>query len=98
LTAGQRFERSIVYNSSKLSADWIVERPRINDTVTNLAWFGQVMFTDISATVGNSTRGLQSFSYIRVSMRDGQGNLLVSVSSFSGQAMDSFNVTFLSPN
>lgn len=95
LSSGQRFELSTTYNSSRLSADWIVERPRINDTIASLAPFGQVAFTDITATVGNSMRGLQSFSFVRVSMRDSQNKPLVSVSTFSGQTKDRFNVTFL---
>ena len=94
LTTGQTFHQIVNYASSMLSAEWIVERPTINNAITSLAPFREVMFTDLVATIGNVSKGITSFSFIRVTMHGGQNNPLVLVSPFSGQTNTDFNVTY----
>jgi hypothetical protein len=46
VTRGEHFEKIVVYNSSRLTAEWIVERPNVNDAKSTLADFGNVTFTE----------------------------------------------------
>ena len=94
-TNGQHFQQNVHYASSMLSAEWIVERPTVGNEVTSLALFGQVTFTNLSAKIGNVAKGIDSFTFLKVTMRDSQNNPLVSVSAFSGQSSSSFNVNYL---
>jgi hypothetical protein len=95
LTTGKQFENSFVYNSSKLSAEWIIERPKINDSLSGLAQFGTVSFTDLKATINNSTQGIGSFSFSRLTMHNSQHVPLVSVSPFTNSDPSSFSIAFL---
>ena len=38
-TTGQVFSRNVVYNSTRSSGEWIVERPTINNQTSTLARF-----------------------------------------------------------
>ena len=95
LTTGEHFQQEVNYASSMLSAEWIVERPTVSNVVTNLASFGEVVFSDLSATIGNVSRGIDSFSFLKVTMRNSENSPLVSISAFSGQDTAAFNVTYL---
>ncbi len=64
----QEFHRTLVYNSSRLSAEWIVERPTINHAFSALANFGSVTFSDCQTTVENQTVAISSFPNIKFSM------------------------------
>ena len=44
VTTGQLFSRDFVYNSSRLTAEWVIERPTVNNRLTNLADFGSSGF------------------------------------------------------
>ncbi|MBN1244549.1 hypothetical protein JXA31_03040 [Candidatus Bathyarchaeota archaeon] len=46
VTKGEGFYQTFVYNSPRLSAEWIVERPTVNDEVSLLANFGTLTFRD----------------------------------------------------
>lgn len=94
-TNRQHFQKDVNYASSMLSAEWIVERPTINNAVTNLAAFGEVAFTNLSTTIGNATKGIESFTFLKVTMHNNQNAPLVSVSGFSGQSASSFSVAYL---
>jgi hypothetical protein len=96
VTRGQHFDKVVVYTSSRLSAEWIVERPKVNDTVSTLANFGNVTFTESKATLDGVTGAIGNFSYTQLVMVGADKNHLVSVSSLDG-AGSSFTVSYLKP-
>lgn len=93
VTRGERFKKTVVYNSSRLSAEWIVERPKVNGTISTLADFGNVTFTECKATINGITGAIGDFSYAQLVMHD-DDNPLVSVSSFNDDG-SSFTVRYL---
>jgi hypothetical protein len=62
-TAAESFQKTVNYTSSQLSAEWIVERPSVNHFLSELANFGNVNFTNCSASVGSVTGGISSFAW-----------------------------------
>jgi hypothetical protein len=94
LTRGEHFQKVVVYNSSMLSAEWIVERPNVNGTKTTLANFGNVTFTECKATVDGVTGVVGNFSYAQLVMHDDEGNPLVSVSPLD-DSESGFTVSYL---
>lgn len=93
VTRGERFKKTVVYNSSRLSAEWIVERPKVNGTISTLADFGNVTFTECKTTINGITGAIGNFSYAQLVMHD-DDNPLVSVSSFNDDG-SSFTVRYL---
>jgi hypothetical protein len=96
VTQGEHYKKEVVYNSSKLSAEWIVERPKVNDTISTLADFGNVTFTDCQATLNGVTDVIGNFSYAHLVMHEEEGASLVSVSSLNSDG-SSFTVSYLEP-
>ena len=93
VTRGEQFKKVVVYNSSMLSAEWIVERPKVNGTISTLADFGNVTFTDCKATLGGITRTIGNFSYAQLVMHD-EDTSLVSVSPLNDDG-SGFTVSYL---
>jgi hypothetical protein len=93
LTSGQSFNQSFFYVSSRLSADWIVERPTVNNALTALADFGTVGFRNTEALTDSKAGTVKDFPFSHITMVDRKNNPLVDVSSLSQQS--SFTVTFL---
>ena len=91
VTRGEVFNRVFVYNSSMLSAEWIIERPKVNGVVSTLADFGNVTFTECKATVDGFTGAIGNFSYAQFVMHD-DDTALVSVSPLNE---DGFTVSYL---
>jgi hypothetical protein len=96
VTWGGRFEKVVVYNSSMMSAEWIMERPKVNNTISTLANFGNVTFTSCKATLNCVTENLGNFSYAHLVMHDGEETPLVSVSTLIGDG-SSFTINYLEP-
>jgi len=94
VTSGQGFYRTFTYNSSRLSAEWIVERPHVNSGVALLANFGTITFTNSYAKVGDNVGKIASFPYSQIIMTSGLSKELASVSPL-GEDGASFNVTYL---
>ncbi len=65
-TNPQTFQNTFTYNSSQLTAEWIVERPTIlvfnNKQISTLANFTSVTFTNCTAAIGSFTDILGNFS------------------------------------
>jgi hypothetical protein len=80
-----------------LSAEWIVERPNVNNSVSTLANFGNVTFTDCEATIDGVTGAIGNFSYAQLVMVGAEDNPLVSVSSLDADG-SSFTVSYLEPS
>ncbi len=93
-TNGQSFSETVTYNSSMLSAEWIVERPTVNNFEPPLAAFSPVTFTGCSATLGGVPGGIISFSDNRFILFGRTNNELASASAQSGDG-SSFTVTYL---
>jgi hypothetical protein len=94
ITQGGHFEKVVVYNSSRLTAEWIVERPKVNGNTSTLADFGNITFTECKATVDGVTGTIGNFSYAQLVMHDYEDNPLVSVSTFNDEELG-FTVSYL---
>jgi hypothetical protein len=95
-TRGQSFKQNFLYGSSRLSAEWIVERPTVNNRVSTLANFGNITFTNASANTSASTNAgaISDFPFSQTVMYNRQNRQLVTVSPLS--AHDSaFTVAYL---
>ncbi len=68
ITNGQSFNGNFFYSSSRLSAEWIVERPTVNNTVAALADFGQATFTDLRAAIDSKSGTATDFLLSQVIM------------------------------
>jgi hypothetical protein len=94
VTNERSFQKNVIYDSSMLSAEWIVERPTINNRLMTLADFGQVTFTGCTATMSSTVGTVSSFPHLQIIMYNRQNTQLVSVSplTFNGS---SFTVNYL---
>jgi hypothetical protein len=95
VTTNQTFKGNFFYDSSRLSAEWIVERPAVNDVFTTLANFGNLTFTNAKAAMNNAVGTISKFPFARVIMENQQNRKLATVSSLSSNG-SSFTVTYLS--
>jgi hypothetical protein len=80
LTNGQGFKSNVYYSSSRLSADWIVERPTVNNILSTLADFGSITFTNSGTTTNAASQPISAFPFTQEIMHDRQNNPLVTVS------------------
>jgi hypothetical protein len=94
LTKARRFETSVPYDSSRLSAEWIVERPTVGNNLGTLADFGTITFTNSHTTFNNTAGAIGSFPHIRTIMNNRQDIRLVTVSSLVSDG-SSFSVSYL---
>lgn len=94
LTKAQSFERSVTYDSSRLSAEWIIERPTVGDNLAALADFGTITFTNSHTTFNNTIGTISSFPHTRTIMNNRQDVRLVTVSSLASNG-SSFSVSYL---
>jgi Peptidase A4 family len=93
VTTGESFSKTVVYNSARLSAEWIVERPTISGNISDLASFGSVTFADCQASIGGITGNVSGFPGYQLVMYDGQTQL-VKVSALSGGG-SSFTIDYI---
>jgi hypothetical protein len=94
VTNGQGFNQNFFYNSTRLSAEWIVERPTVNNRISSLADFGSITFSGMSVAVNQNDGAISNFPYSQVVMNNQQSVQLTSVSSISANG-SSFKVTYL---
>jgi hypothetical protein len=94
VTSGESFSKNFFYDSSRLSAEWIVERPIVNNTLSTLADFESVTFTDLKVSTDTDTGSIIDFSFSRVAMYDRQNRQLVTVSSLDSKG-SSFTVDYI---
>jgi hypothetical protein len=95
VTTNQMFKENFFYDSSRFSAEWIAERPAVNDAFTTLANFGNLTFTNAKAAMDNAVGTISNFPFARVIMENQQNRKLATVSSLSSGG-SSFTVTYLS--
>jgi hypothetical protein len=94
LSTGQSFNQDFFYKSSRLSAEWIVERPDINDTLSEVANFGNVTLSNCTAAINNEVEAFGYFPSIRIFMYDVKGTRLADVSNFNNDG-SSFTVKYI---
>ena len=94
VTNGQGFYQNFVYNSSRSSAEWIVERPTVNNQISTLANFGSITFTDSYVTTGDNVGKIGSFLYSQLIMTTHLNVQLTSVSPLSADGSN-FTVHYL---
>ncbi len=93
-TSGQAFSRNVVYNSTRSSGEWIVERPNINNQTSTLADFGNITFTGCHINVNNVTGSIAKFSSSKIEMANSKNAKLTSVSALTDKG-SSFTVSYL---
>jgi len=95
LSTGQGFQQDFHYDSSRLSAECVVERPDLdNNTMTNIANFGKVMFSNCTATMNDITSAFGYMPSSRLFMYDTEGSRLADVSTLSNDK-SSFTITYI---
>ncbi len=93
-TTGQSFRQTFNYNSSRLTAEWTVERPLVNDQLTTLADFGSITFTNATAQISQTIGTVSEFPNYEVIMTENlQSRQLVTLSPLSEDG-SSFKVTY----
>ncbi len=68
VTKGRSFQKTFTYSSSQLSAEWILERPNVNNVLSSLANFDKVTFTNCAVTIGTQEGAINSFPTIQTVM------------------------------
>ncbi len=93
---GQTFKQSFTYTTTRLSADWIVERPTVNNILYPLANFGRISFTGCSATLNGKTGSITGFPHSAFIVQGRMNNNLDTVSDPSSSGT-SFTIDFVAP-
>jgi hypothetical protein len=83
VTTGQGFSQDFVYNSSRLTAEWIMERPTVNNQISTLANFGSIKFSDAKAQIASSTGAISTFPNYEILMENRQNEELVTISELN---------------
>jgi len=96
VTRGGHFERTVPYSSSRISAEWIVERPNVNNVTSTLADFGNVTLTNCKATIAGEPGVIGNFTYSQLVMVDPQDSSFVAVSPLDSLG-SGFTVSYLEP-
>jgi hypothetical protein len=94
VTNGQRFNQNFVYNSSRLSAEWVVERPTVNNRLRTLADFGSITFEGLYARLNAKIGTIGSFPFSQLIINNRKKVQLTTVSSL-GSNGSSFTVSYL---
>ena len=93
-TTEQSFSRNVIYNSTRTSDEWIVERPTVNQKLSNLADFGNITFSNCYANINNQTKPITNFVYSEIQMTNSQNKKLAAVSPLYENGK-TFNVTYI---
>lgn len=94
LNNGESFSENYVYNSTRLSAEWIVERPTLNGQMTYLSNFGTMMFYDSQVNINHEVASIANMPFAQIHMTNNQSTQLTSVSSLNPQGT-SFTVQYI---
>lgn len=83
LTNGETFCKTVNYNSTHLSAEWIVERPTLNGQISRLSNFGNLTFTEAYVNINHNVLPLAQTSFSQIHMTDHSNNQLTTVSQIT---------------
>jgi hypothetical protein len=92
-TTGQFFSQDFVYNASRSSGEWILERSTVNGRISNLADFGSVTFSNCRVGLSSDTGVIGNFTYSIVHMTNQQYDRLATTSLLAADGA-SFTVTY----
>ena len=93
-TTGKAFNINVNYDASRLTAEWVLERPFVNDRISNLDDFGKITFTGCYAKT-SKYESIGDFQHLQAKMIDDLNNPLVQVSS--PKSKTSFTVSYVIP-
>ncbi len=91
---GQSFSRTVTYNSTRSSAEWIVERSTVNNQISNLADFGSVTFSRCRAGFVEKDGVISNFTYSVVHMTNEGLNTLATAAPLNADGAG-FTVDYL---
>jgi len=94
LTSGQSYSQNFVYAAKRLSAEWVVERPDINNALSALANFGFVTMSNCRTVVEGCPGNIGEFTNVQDLMVNRQRTPLVEISNLSIDG-SSFSVKYL---
>ncbi|MDR0373972.1 MAG: hypothetical protein LBI79_10595 [Nitrososphaerota archaeon] len=97
LTNGKTFDRNFVYNSTRSSGEWIVERAMVNGQISSLSDFGSITFSDCQVDVRNDKGVISNFTHSRVHMTNQQFSTLASASILNNNG-EGFTVSYATRN
>lgn len=83
LTNGESFSKHVTYDSTHLSAEWIVERPTLNGQISQLSNFGEITFTGAYVNINHNIVSLGEAPFSQVHMTDHQNTQLTTVSQIN---------------
>jgi flagellar basal body-associated protein FliL len=92
-TTGQAFSRDVVYNSTRSSGEWILERPAVSNKISTLADFGSIAFKSCYVNVSNADGPIAEFSFSKIQMSNSQEVPLTSTSDLT-DGKSSFTVSY----
>jgi hypothetical protein len=93
LTNGESFNQNFQYNSTRSSAEWILERSLVNGQITTLADFGSVTFNNCTVQVGDRSGSINDFTYSIVQMTNQQYERLATAATLASDGA-SFTVKY----
>jgi len=97
LTNDKAFNQNFIYNSTRSSGEWIVERPIVNGKIAILSDYGTITFNDCQVDVNNTRGVIGNFTHSRVHMTNQYFTILSSTSTLSLDG-ESFSVKHTTRN
>jgi hypothetical protein len=94
LTTGESFSKKVNYESTFLSAEWIVERPTLNGQISSLSNFGDVTFSEAHVNINRTVVPLGEASFSQIHLTDHKNTQLTTVSQISPDGK-SFTVQYI---
>ncbi len=82
-TTGQYFGTTVIYNSTRSSGEWILERPTVGGKLTVVANFTNATLTGCHLTANTKSGAIKAFYFSRIEMTNAVNSQLVSVSNLS---------------
>ncbi len=93
VTNGQAFRNNVIYNSTRSSGEWILERPTVSNQISTLSDFGNITFSDCFVNINHVTGTIAKFPFSKIQMRNNQIAQLTSVSNLSADG-SSFTASY----
>jgi len=97
LTNDKIFNQNFVYNSTRSSGEWIMERVMVNGKITKLSDFGEITFNNCWIETGNTRGVIGNFTHSRVYMTNDQFTTLASASTLNDEG-EGFTVKYSKQN
>lgn len=92
-TTHQQFEKTVQYHSSLSSAEWIQERPLLNQSLAPLSGFTPVTFTGVTAVQNGQRVGLSQTNATIINLINASSNFALAVPSPVTADGLSFNIS-----